>query len=596
MKIRILLLFALALSAFAQTATIAPVAKQQFLDATGAPLANGRVCFFNAGTTTPATTYQDSGQVTPNADPIVLDSGGYAPPIYFATQKYKISVYGSLGADSNCPNAGTLLWSVDNLNGPAGPVVLSPTGDQTITAHNLLPNAANTTQSLGSSSAPWLGWFYSETVRSLNNVIHIGADINYGGISDIGGQANAAYAALPSTGGTIVVDPKSDGTAFDFSTPLVFGVNNKPVSLVCSLGVTLHYTPTTATNAITLNYGNGGAASAITFQGGPGIHGCTLRGQTSTPFSTSANGVVDGGNGFGSSVIEQSTIEGFNDGIQIGSSNSFMNVIKDNVINFHKDASIFVGNGANNTENNRIIHNFLSNANYGVKFDTTVGGGDWTIDGNAFDGEGVAALLIADTAFDAQDLQVRFCANHVEDIGGAAVTDLIQANGGQVNICNNEFVIDKATGGPYSELILIANGAAANIDNNQAHVASTYNYLASITSSAIANFRGNLRSGLTNLVNTTGAGNVCWLDAAQWNCTKGRFKLSDQGNCTMAAGTCAAQNLASTYASAPLCTATWDGTGALAGSIKIASTTTTVTPSSSNGADTAHVNWMCFGN
>lgn len=72
-------------------------------------------------------------------------------------------------------------------------------------------------------------------------------------------------------------------------------------------------------------------------------------------------------------------------------------------------------------------------------------------------------------------------------------------------------------------------------------------------------------------------------------------KIGDSGNCTMTAGTCAAQTLTKTYSAAPKCLLTWDGTGALAGTLKAPSTTTTVTPASSNGADTAHVNWACFG-
>jgi hypothetical protein len=77
---------------------------------------------------------------------------------------------------------------------------------------------------------------------------------------------------------------------------------------------------------------------------------------------------------------------------------------------------------------------------------------------------------------------------------------------------------------------------------------------------------------------------------------KARILLADQGQCTMAAGTCTAQSLASTYAATPLCFLTYTGTGTLAGTLKVASTTTTVTPSSTNAADTAQVNWACYGN
>lgn len=75
-----------------------------------------------------------------------------------------------------------------------------------------------------------------------------------------------------------------------------------------------------------------------------------------------------------------------------------------------------------------------------------------------------------------------------------------------------------------------------------------------------------------------------------------RWKITDQGRCTMSAGTCSAQSLGSTYSSAPVCFLTWTGTGTLTGILKVASTTTTVTPASTVGTDTAQVNWECHGN
>jgi hypothetical protein len=90
-----------------------------------------------------------------------------------------------------------------------------------------------------------------------------------------------------------------------------------------------------------------------------------------------------------------------------------------------------------------------------------------------------------------------------------------------------------------------------------------------------------------------GAPTVCVSDSGSGN-TKNFY---DSGTCTMAAGTCTAQTLTShTYGTAPACTLTWTGGGALAGILRVASTTTTVTPSSTNGADTAVVNYYCSGN
>lgn len=71
--------------------------------------------------------------------------------------------------------------------------------------------------------------------------------------SDIGAQVNAAYAALPSAGGTIFLPI---GT-YSFSTPIVFGTNHKPVTLqgMSSAATFLKFTPTSG-NAITYNEGN----------------------------------------------------------------------------------------------------------------------------------------------------------------------------------------------------------------------------------------------------------------------------------------------------------------------------------------------------
>jgi hypothetical protein len=76
-----------------------------------------------------------------------------------------------------------------------------------------------------------------------------------------------------------------------------------------------------------------------------------------------------------------------------------------------------------------------------------------------------------------------------------------------------------------------------------------------------------------------------------------RFKLSDQGLCTMMTGACPAQTFNSTYTAAPQCFASWDGSSsALHGIIKIVATLSQVTISSSVNTDTPQMNWACFGN
>jgi len=53
-----------------------PMGKQQFFDINGKPLVGGKVFNYVVGTTTPLTTYQDSGLTVPNTNPVILDARG----------------------------------------------------------------------------------------------------------------------------------------------------------------------------------------------------------------------------------------------------------------------------------------------------------------------------------------------------------------------------------------------------------------------------------------------------------------------------------------------------------------------------------------
>jgi len=80
-------------------ATLLPNAKQQFIDASGAPLAGGEVYMYVPNTTVFKDTWQDSGGTTLNTNPIVLDASGEA--IIYGSGAYRQVVY-----DAN----GDLVW------------------------------------------------------------------------------------------------------------------------------------------------------------------------------------------------------------------------------------------------------------------------------------------------------------------------------------------------------------------------------------------------------------------------------------------------------------------------------------------------------
>lgn len=61
----------------------------QAMDANGDPLSGAKLYFFQVGTTTAITTYQDAALSTPHASPVVADSSGRFAPVYVNTSPYK---------------------------------------------------------------------------------------------------------------------------------------------------------------------------------------------------------------------------------------------------------------------------------------------------------------------------------------------------------------------------------------------------------------------------------------------------------------------------------------------------------------------------
>jgi hypothetical protein len=123
---------------------------------------------------------------------------------------------------------------------------------------------------------------------------------------DIGAQINAAYASLPPGGGAIML---TEGGPF--STPIVFGTDNKPVLLAGLPGdvVTLTYTASSGT-AITFDYGKG-------HRMGHGLRDLTLTGPGD---STNTTGVVFGGmNGAEGIGFRDFKIQSFGTNVEMGS-------------------------------------------------------------------------------------------------------------------------------------------------------------------------------------------------------------------------------------------------------------------------------------
>lgn len=88
-------------------AVLAPQPKAQFFDASGSPLVGGKVFTYAAGTTTPLETYTSESAVTPNTNPVILDSRGECDLWFSAASSYKVVLKSATDV---------LQWTVDNIS------------------------------------------------------------------------------------------------------------------------------------------------------------------------------------------------------------------------------------------------------------------------------------------------------------------------------------------------------------------------------------------------------------------------------------------------------------------------------------------------
>lgn len=101
----------------------APVAKQAFIDNSGNPLNGGKLFVYAAGTITKITTYQDAGLVSPNTNPIILDSVGRTPGGLFVPPGTFFKLTLAPSTDTDPPTSP--YWTVDNLGNAVNGVPFS---------------------------------------------------------------------------------------------------------------------------------------------------------------------------------------------------------------------------------------------------------------------------------------------------------------------------------------------------------------------------------------------------------------------------------------------------------------------------------------
>jgi len=163
-----------------------------FLGTTGLPLAGGLLYTYQAGSSTPLTSYQDSNGLIPNANPIVLNTDGRLPSeLWFqAGYNYKLVLKDSVG---------NLIATYDNIYGIIGTIPVAPSSFTT--GMIMLWSGA-----IGSIPSGWNLCDGTNGSPDLRDRFIVGAGTSYS-VGQTGGSADAIVVSHTHTATSVITDP-----------------------------------------------------------------------------------------------------------------------------------------------------------------------------------------------------------------------------------------------------------------------------------------------------------------------------------------------------------------------------------------------------
>ena len=172
---------------------------QQFFDNNGVPLAGGLIYTYQAGSSTPLTTYTTSSGTIANTNPIVLNASGRCPnEIWMQTgYSYKFILQTS---------SATTLQTLDNLY----PILQTATGSGATIPSGLIAIWSGST---GSIPSGWTLCNGSNGTPDLRNSFIIGAGSTYA-VGATGGSADSIVVAHTHT----ITNVASTGATTSFAS------------------------------------------------------------------------------------------------------------------------------------------------------------------------------------------------------------------------------------------------------------------------------------------------------------------------------------------------------------------------------------------
>lgn len=177
----------------------------QFFDANGTPLAGGLLYTFNAGTSTPASTWTTTAGSANNTNPIVLDAAGRTP--------YEIWLNSGVNYKFVLKTAdGTTIGTYDNI-----PSIDDPT------AFNNLISVSGTNTLIGTSVPPYIAYTPGMTVSFIPAATNTGAvtiDLDGLGAKNVYYDQTTALSAGAIQSGKVIT-LEYDGTRFQLINSFV---------------------------------------------------------------------------------------------------------------------------------------------------------------------------------------------------------------------------------------------------------------------------------------------------------------------------------------------------------------------------------------
>jgi hypothetical protein len=218
----------------------------QFFSNEGLPLAGGKIQTYQAGSTTPLTTYTDVNGLIANTNPIILGTSGRPPSDIWLSDGF---FYKFVLSDAN----DVVIQTYDNLYGIIGVAPSPPT-----------PTPAGVivlwSGSIGSIPAGWVLCNGNNGTPDLRDRFVVGAGSTYA-VDATGGSADAIVVSHTHTATSTVTDPGHSHTFVGRNTVLSGGFNEPALD---STSTQTNYPTSTATTGITVATTNESTGSSGT--------------------------------------------------------------------------------------------------------------------------------------------------------------------------------------------------------------------------------------------------------------------------------------------------------------------------------------------